>query len=248
MESKKNVHIWSHQGSCSTCLWCSFDSRADCFAFNEPLLTEFNQDESILESIEANWLKFKDCLDYLNQRKENLIVSKEHGWVYGMCKNWEIFKELTLDNAFHIILLRHPRAALRSYLNSKNSVLRHQEMSLSGLENIVNMLIQENVKFSIINADDLLLCPKEILTDLCQRMGIPFLNSMLQWEKKDELLSSKWAENFKKAGESETFDSSRVSFAKEILNWKCPEMFNELLTSNIQIYQRLLDLVSLGSS
>ncbi len=228
----KHLALWACPRSYSTLLTRSFEQRADCLVFDEPFyaayLLEHGQvnplREVMMELLETDYLKIIDRLkktlppnkiSFQKHHPKNLLPHFGTSWIPNN----------------HIFLLRHPEEMILSYRKCTEGTITKEDIGMEALYRFFQQLkSDQGAKILVIHADDLLKNPEQVLRGICSTFDIPFLNSMLSWEK--------------------GFDNSSLLFAGELLpyadQWygsvKDSTGFRPYQKKNIQLPDELLPL------
>ena len=104
----------------------------------------------------------------------------------------------TAANLNHTFLIRHPAKSIVSLVKIRKKLSFDASPSVNGMQQLHD-LFQVVSKHTgvvpvVIDADDLLMNPKDIMECYCNATGLPFNESMLTWTPG---VVSDWAENFK---------------------------------------------------
>ena len=89
------------------------------------------------------------------------------------------------------ILIRHPKEVINSYA-AKNNLKGVEELGYPQQFEIIKFLKKTNQSYKIIDSEDLLKNPKDVLSDWCESINIDFDKSMLHWEKGNHKYDGIW--------------------------------------------------------
>jgi len=178
------IAMWSGPRSISTALMRSFENRPDCHVTDEPFyshyLYETGEDhpygkETILQG-ETNWDK---VVQYITG---DIPGGKKVWYQKHMAQHNMPGKDLTwIDKMHNIILIRHPREVILSYIK-KYEIKNILQLGYSQQTDLFNILKEgSGVVPLIIDTRDVLEDPEGMLTELCRRLDIPFYDEMLSW-------------------------------------------------------------------
>jgi protein-lysine N-methyltransferase EEF2KMT len=124
------------------------------------------------------------------------------------------FSHMSSDRHKHIILLRDPMDIIRSW--SKNSETTDNSCTLEDTGYLkLYQLYADCLQYTgkppiVINSNILRAHPKEVLTELCSRMEIPFDECMLSWPKGPKKVDGLWASHwYQSVWDSTGFDVSK---------------------------------------
>ena len=185
MSTPLRLAVWSGPRNVSTALMRSFDARADTVVCDEPLYAHYLRStgfdhpgaDEIIRRHEADWRRVVAWLTgpvdggatvfYQKQMAHHLLPEIERGWLV----------ELT-----NVFLIREPRAMLASLL-AKLGPVRLED---TGLPQQVELFEAERERTGrtpvVVDSKELLLDPRSVLTQLCERVGLEFDEAMLTWE------------------------------------------------------------------
>lgn len=191
------IHLWSAPRSMSTCTMYSFAQRNDTLVVDEPLyahyLHRFPEIHRVYrdELLKVQNINGEEVLDNLGKTKDYLHAYPGKRIVF--VKN--IIKQLYGLNVKHIIgkgiinvfLIRDPIAMISSWEekvagsgNIENCSMHTIGFSLM-LETFSEIKRLTGKTPLVIDSDLLRQYPKEILSELCAKIGIPFVENQLYW-------------------------------------------------------------------
>ena len=233
----KRIYLWSGPRNISTALMYSFAQRKDTQVYDEPLY--------------AYYLKNTDAKEYHPGAKEVLETMESDGeQVVKMmlgehAKPVVFFKHMThhlldLDRSFmkdslHIILTRNPKEMLPSYAKE----IHHPTMDDVGYAahlELLDYLRNMDLNPIVVDSKRILLNPKELLTQLCSLLNIPFDSNMLTWlpgeRPEDGIWAQYWYSSVHKSTGFMKYQAKNESF---------PEHLKPLLDSCIPYYNKLME-------
>lgn len=177
------VCLWSGPRNVSTALMYSFAERSDTEVVDEPLYGHFlrvtgtqhpGRDE-VLASVNCDGDQvMRDILRRSKQRKSGLVFLKQmaHHLV-------EIDREF-LRRTRNILLIRDPREMLPSLtIQLPNATLADTGLKMQWA--LFEALRTGGEEPPVLDSRELLLNPRRVLTVLCERLGVPFEETMLAW-------------------------------------------------------------------
>lgn len=231
------ICLWSGPRNISTALMYSFAQRKDTKVFDEPLY--------------AHYLSQTNASKYHPGAKQVLKTMENDGkkvvdWMMGTHdKPVVFFKQMThflinldltfLEDTVNIILTRDPKEMLPSYAREiENPTMqdvgyaKHLEL-LNHLENIGQNPI-------VITSKRVLENPPGILKKLCKKIGIPFDESMLSWEKGPRPEDGVWARYWYKSVHNSTGFKPYKPKTEPF-----PENLKPLLNDCKPIYEKLVE-------
>ncbi len=231
------VAMWSGPRNISTAMMRSWGARPDTFVCDEPLYAHYLTHtgiqhpgrEETLATMEHDWRKAVDWLTgtipegktvfYQKQMAHHLVGDIELDWAYG------------LTNCF---LIREPREMITSLLE----FVPEPGVSNTGLDKQVEIFEMIRVETSeippVIDARDVLDNPRGVLSKLCERIGLPFYEEMLEWPPGPRDTDGAWAKYwYKKVEQTTSFGPYRPKPDP------VPESLMPLLAECEELYERL---------
>lgn len=195
------IACWSGPRNISTALLRSWSSRCDTFVSDEPFYafylkkTNFQHPmrEEIIQSYSTNYEEIVANLISKNPENKRIWYQKQ------MAHHLININDLSWINNFeNCILIRHPKYVINSYVK-KNDLEDVTELGFPQQLSIIEYLKSHNLKFFIIDADDLLFNPKKTLFEWCNFLKIDFDKRMLSWSKgphkNDGIWGQHWYDN-----------------------------------------------------
>lgn len=179
----KRICLWSGPRNISTALMYSFAQRADTTVVDEPLY--------------AHYLSTTDAHTYHPGSAEVIAVQENDGAkvvrevILGDYPTPLVFfKHMThhlvnldwdfLDQTINVLLTRDPRDMLPSYAkNVKQPTLR--DTDYADHLKLLDYLRARGQTPPVLEAKQVLLNPRRVLSRLCQQIDIPFDEAMLSW-------------------------------------------------------------------
>lgn len=234
-DSVKRICLWSGPRNISTALMYSFAQRKDTLVVDEPLY--------------AHYLKSTDADSYHPGAEEILGTMEQDGQkvIAKMLgpheKEIVFFKQMThhlvnidyefLKHTINIILTRDPKEMLSSYAKA----IRNPSMKDVGYAAHLELYqYLESIDYPpiVLDSGKILLKPKVGLQNLCKKLNIPFLESMLSWNEGPIKEDGCWAKYWYKSVHNST--GFKPYKAK---NERFPDHLNDLLSRCQPIYEQL---------
>jgi hypothetical protein len=231
------IAMWSGPRNISTALMRSWSNRPDTFVCDEPfyahyLLRTGNTHPGAAEIIahhETSWRRVIATLTgeipdgktifYQKHMAHHLLPNIDRGW---------------LEKVTHGFLIRDPREMLTSLIR----FLPSPTVDDTGLPQQVALFHEVKERTGsvppVLDARDVLENPKAVLNQLCDTLGVPFLDAMLEWPRGRRATDGIWAKHWYAAVEDSTSFQKYVP-KKEPL----PERQASLLKSCEALYQEL---------
>ena len=231
------IAMWSGPRNISTAMMRSWESRSDTFVIDEPFypyyLSQTNVEhpgrEEIISNGELDEGKVSNGLISDIKKGRSIYYQKHitHHLLPSIDRTW-------MKNVVNCFLIRDPQDMIISY----SKVHPHLNMHLLGL--VEQYEIFEYVKEitgevpPVIDAKDVLLNPRDVLSKFCQNIGIIFSEEMLSWPKgKRETDGIWWKHWYKNVVNSTGFN--RYKPKTELL----PEKYEQLYLECFSIYDKL---------
>ena len=188
------VHLWCGPRTCSTATIYSFSRRDDCHVVDEPLYPHFLTQhphlfrpyrDELLASMECDGNTVFRGLDTLSDKRV-IVVKHMTKFVINMDKTLLMSGPLSPCGRVvkHVFLIRDPLDMILSW-GAKNEV--HHEGCTLNATSFPDMLqmyseLKNNDQDPIVVDSNLLRSrPKDILTELCYQLRIPFQDAQLSW-------------------------------------------------------------------
>jgi hypothetical protein len=240
MDSVLRINLWSGPRNVSTALMYSFAQRTDTRVVDEPLY--------------AHYLKFSgaahpgrdDVLAAQSTDAERVIEDV----ILGPCDRPVLFMKqmahhlLAVDRAFlaktrNVLLIRDPEEMLPSL--AKN--LRTPRLADTGLAfqtTLARDLLRLRQDVPVLDARELLMDPRGVLSELCRRLSIDFQESMLAWppgaRAEDGVWAPHWYSAVHRSSGFEPYQKKTAPFpaALKLLLAECRLHYEELCETAIR--------------
>ena len=191
--------MWSGPRNISTAMMRSFENRSDTFVSDEPFYGYYlkNTDidhpgrKGVLRSMETDWYTVSKTITGLPPNEEKVWYQKhmaQHN-LPGVDLSWTRL----VTNCF---LIRDPKEVIISY-HKKYEVNRAELLGYPQQVELYRMLTEGDcIEPAIVDAKDILMDPKDILSKLCSALGIPFKDEMLLWPAGPRDTDGVWAQHW----------------------------------------------------
>tara|TARA_B110000438_G_scaffold296012_1_gene340019 strand:- start:1575 stop:2285 length:711 start_codon:yes stop_codon:yes gene_type:complete len=232
--------MWSGPRNLSTALMRSFENRKDTKVWDEPLyayyLNETKKDhplkEKIIKTYETNIDRLIEIIS-LNNNSKKIFYQKHmtHHVLDNTPLNW-------MNNGINCFLIRNPKDVLLSYIK-KNNLENSNDIGFPMQLKLFNLVKKFQSKPIVINANDLSVNPKKILTLLCREINIPYNDDMLSWPKgnreSDGLWGKIWYKNVKSSTCFNKFKRYNLNIPSKYkpIYENCLKIYNEINSYNI---------------
>lgn len=240
------IAMWSGPRNISTAMMRSWENRADTMVVDEPFyahyLTQVEYDhpgrDEIIAAYEADWEKVAQNLTAPLPDDVNIFYQKH--MTHHMLPHIDLAWMLPLTNCF---LIREPRRVLLSMLK----VFDDPQIDQTGLpeqRRIFDFVRRETGQIPpVLDSKDVLQHPRLMLSKLCNVIGVPFDDAMLQWPAGKRPTDGNWAKYWYASVEKST----------EFMPYKAddtpvPDDFRELLRECDLLYEEMQAYKLLASS
>ena len=230
------IYMWSGPRNLSTALMRSFENRDDTEVLDEPFYSFYLKNTGLKHPMHNKIINAypNDLKQILNKitklPKNNKVFYQKH-------MTHHLIDENNLDwlkNGKNCFLIRHPAKVINSYIK-KNEILEIRDIGFKKQFEIFE-IVKSKYDFNpvVINSDNILKNPKEIIMKLCERLNIKFSNKMLNWPKgprnSDGIWSVIWYEQVNK---SSTF--SKYSDSNTVV----PSKYQKIYKESLKIYNNM---------
>lgn len=208
MQAPLRIAMWSGPRNISTAMMRSWGARADTFVCDEPLYAHYLHRtglkhpgaEEIIRVHEKDWGRVAAWLTgpvpggkpifYQKHMAHHLLPEIERGW---------------MDDLTHCFLIREPREMLISLLDKYPEA---SSAAHTGLPQQLELFERERRRAGmtppVLDAKDVLLDPRGVLSRLCERLGVEFSETMLSWPPGRRETDGVWAAHWYDAVERST--------------------------------------------
>ena len=211
------VACWSGPRNISTALMRSWSSRKDTYVTDEPFYAYYLKETQINHPMQEKIINhypsdYDEIVDYLI----NKVPNQKNIWYQKHMAHHliDLTKIDWIKKCENCILLRHPKEVISSY-TVKNKLNSITELGYPQQFEIAKFLKESNHRFKIIDSEDLLKNPKEVLFDWCKSINIKFDESMLQWKKgnhpNDGIWWQHWYNNVIETSEFQKYRKKDIS-------------------------------------
>lgn len=191
------IAMWSGPRNLSTALMFSFAARSDCTVWDEPFYAAYLRETGLGHPMRAEILAagqqdadkvIKACLAdspktvfFQKHMTQHMIPSFDRSWI----------NEMT-----NVFLIRDPARVLASYaVKRENPTL--DDIGFRQQAEIFDAVCQKlGTAPPVIDSFALRADPRGVLQDLCNKIDLPFEDSMLRWPKGGHPDSGVWADHW----------------------------------------------------
>jgi hypothetical protein len=201
------IAMWSGPRNLSTAMMRSFGSRADTFVSDEPFYgcflkargADHPMREEVIAAMDCDW---KSVMASLRGPAPDgsPVWYQKHMWHHMAGPiGYDDFAGFT-----HAFLIREPERMIASYLRKRESA----EFEGFGMDRQAEFFDREADRLGhappVIDAHDVLTDPPDVLSKLCDALGIPWDMAMLSWLPGRRETDGVWAKHWYGAVEAST--------------------------------------------
>jgi len=209
------IHCWSTPRALSTATMYAFAQRADMRVYDEPLYPAYLSShpevqrpyrDSLLAGLDANRVEQEAASALINIDIAHASGGEHEdqvAYVKHIAKFYEPRPDLELlcgPGKRHVLMLRSPLEVVRSWCARADLHAGSSEWEDVGFSLLAQ--IYRDVKRHtgeepvVVDTDVLREHPREVLTELCLRLGLPFSEDMLHWEAGPKSYDGPWASHW----------------------------------------------------
>ena len=235
--------MWSGPRNISTAMMRAFGARQDAHVSDEPLYAYYLKQTGlahplaaeIVETHENDWRRVVDELCGPTPQGEPIWYQKHmsHHLLDEVERDW-------LDGFQVAFLIREPRAMITSLIE-KLGQIRIEDTGLPQQVELFRWQCERTGKTpAVVDAKETLLDPAGVLEQFCERVGVPYSDSMLRWKPGVHSTDGCWAEYwYGNTLESTTFSTyvpKDVPVPKqyEDLAVECEALYDEMAQHRIR--------------
>ena len=207
MSEVTRIAMWSGPRNISTAMMRSFENRSDASVVDEPFyafyLKETGIDHPMREEVIASQPISPDEVieDLIAPLPEDVTVHYQKHMTQHMLPQVPLDWLGKVKNCF---LIRSPEEIVASYAQKRDTIteedigLKRQNELFQHVKSLTGQVPP------VIDTNDVLKNPREKLSKLCERVGIPFDEAMLSWPKGRRESDGVWAPHWYHAVEDST--------------------------------------------
>lgn len=179
----KRINLWSGPRNISTATMYSFAQRRDTTVFDEPLYAHylsktpaFDYHPGAAEVLETQENDGTKVVEMMMKNHSTEIVFFKHMAHHLIELDWSF-----LDDCINVILTRNPREMIPSYKEQVEAPSLY-DLGYPSQIKVVEYLKSIEQEVIVLESKQVLLNPRKVLSELCERIGIAFDENMLKWE------------------------------------------------------------------
>ncbi len=237
----KRICIWSGPRNISTALMYSFAQRSDTTVVDEPLyahyLTSTNAHEyhpgaeEVIADQENDGQKVIEEVIFGDY--DTPVVFFKHMTHHLVDLDWSFMKD-----TINVILTRDPNDMLRSIVHQiPNPTMR--DVGYAAHLELMEYLTGIGQQPMVIDSKEVLMNPRQKLTEICENIGIPFEENMLHWEAgtrpEDGIWAKHWYHNVHKSTSFQPYKAKTGPFPEGLrgLLVECEEFYFSLVADKL---------------
>ena len=220
----KAICLWSGPRNVSTALMYSFAQRDDVRVVDAPLYGHYLRTSGSPHPGAADVMAAMDC-DGDRVMAELLGADQADGrrlFIKHMAHHLVDLDLNFLKSTENIFLIRDPREMLPS-LTVQVPAAALADTGLKRQWDLYESLVADGQQPAVLDSRELLLNPKVVLTALCEHLGLPFTDNMLEWPAGPIDEDGVWAPHWYHAVHQST------GFAPYVAKTEFPERLQPLL-------------------
>jgi len=240
MQNQTRINLWSSPRNISTAMMYSFAQRDDTIVFDEPLYAHY------LKITNSDHPGKEEILGSQNNDGEEVIqeiILANHN------KPISFFKQMThhlvdvtldfLSQTKNIIFIRDPKQIIASYAQVRNDVTM-QDVGIEKQWQLYNHLTKNNLHCIVLDSNEILKSPANVLQQLCNTLQISFTEKMLHWPAGAKPYDGIWAKYwYDNVHQSTGFEKQKTSERNlpvylERLYKECQEIYEQLYPYSIK--------------
>jgi hypothetical protein len=244
MKNIKRICLWSGPRNISTALMYSFAQRNDSIVFDEPLYAHYLSKtparayhpgaDEVIATMENDGQKVVEELILGDFEKPVVFFKHMTHHLYNLDMGF-------LDQTVNVLLTRDPFDMLPSYaVNVETPTI--QDVGYKQHIELLEYLQSRGQNPPVLDSKQILLNPKKVLNELCERIGIDFQDSMLSWQAGARLEDGSWAKYWYKSVHESTGFGQYVQKSQPF-----PDSLKPLLAECKPYYEQLSALAIKGN-
>lgn len=238
------IHMWTGPRNISTTMMRSFENRPDCQVLDEPFYAHYLHRTGADHPMRDAVLTFQpnNADDVINQILNTNLEAGQFLFIKHMCQHM-IDMDLSAfigDRHKHFFLIRDPKLMLASFTQKIDLVDAEQLGVLQEYE-FYQFLRGQKINAPIVDAQDVLRHPKQILSKLCGALDIPYTDQMLIWPKgcrdSDGVWASHWYENVENSTGFAPYAAKEITLDDQYqdIYRQCKIAYDKMYVNRIQL-------------
>ncbi len=193
MQNTTRINLWSSPRNISTAMMYAFAQRDDTIVFDEPFYAHYLKTTGIDHPGKNEILQSQE--NDAEKVIDTIILADHH-------KPISFFKQMThhleninlnfLSHTQNIIFIRNPKQIIASYAQVRNDVTM-QDMGIKKQWWLFNYLKEKNLSCIVLDSNEILKSPEDVMIQLCNALQISFTQKMLHWPAGAKNYDGVWA-------------------------------------------------------
>ncbi len=232
----KRIALWSGPRNISTALMYSFAQRPDTRVYDEPLYGYYLKNTKAQEYHPSAQETIDSMESEGHQVIENMLTDESKPMLFFKNMTHHLLDLNTdfLKHTTNLILTRNPSEMITSFAK----VIPNPTMIDLGFEHqaqLVKKMRSQGYEPIILEGKDILQNPKEGLSTLCSKIGIPFNKEMLSWgagpRPEDGVWADHWYSNVHQSSGFQPYEEKEVSVPEHLkdLEKECQIFYKEII-------------------
>ena len=201
--TKNRICLWSGPRNVSTALMYAFAQRPDCLVVDEPFYGHYLKvtkvqhpgDDEVLNSMNLDGASIAKQLSLDDYAKPVLFIKNMAHHLVDLDLSF-------LDHLNNFLLIRDPNEMIPSMIKQlPNPVLR--DTGIQKQWELFQLLSKNHQQPLVVDSKELLLNPESMLASICQRLDIPYYETMISWKPgaipQDGIWAKYWYHNVHKS-------------------------------------------------
>ena len=234
MHSITRINLWSSPRNISTAMMYSFAQRDDTTVVDEPLYAHYLKITGSDHPGKAEILKTQQSDGEEVIRK--IILGDYDTPVVFLKQMTHHLINISLDflaQTKNIIFIRNPKQIIASYAQVRNNVTM-QDVGIQKQWQLFNHLTAKKINCIVLDSNEILKSPANVLEQLCNALQIKFDEAMLHWSAGAKCYDGIWAKYW--------YDNVHLStgFEKQKTSERILPLYLEPLYEESKIYYECL--------
>ena len=228
------INLISSPRNISTALMYSFAQRGDTVVLDEPFYAFYLLTSGANHPGRDEVLRSQSNSEEAVKKEIFSIRNKDVVFIKNMSHHLEVMDESFVDDVVNVFFIRDPRQIIASYAQ----VIDKPVMRDIGVEyqfNLWQKLVDRKQDPIVLDAGNLLKAPRLVLQRLCERIGIPFEESMMKWHAGPKPYDGVWAPHWYSNVHRSTGFEPQASSSRPL-----PSHLEDLYQQAKALYEKLL--------
>ncbi len=193
MQTKTRINLWSSPRNISTAMMYAFAQRDDAIVFDEPLYAHYLLSTGIYHPGKDEILQAQDN-DGENIIRD-IILADHHKPIAFFKQMTHHLENISLDflsQTKNVLFIRNPKQIIASYAQVIKDVTM-QDVGIKKQWWLYNYLTEKNLSCVVLDSNEILKSPQNVLQQFCDALQISFTEKMLHWPAGPKSYDGVWA-------------------------------------------------------